>query len=170
MDHKTLRELPDKASLYASETLMPASKDDPAPVASEKSEPTSSIHFDPHEIDEQTLRQLEAELSPLALRRLVNLFIEETRTRLSAVGSARIAGDWQGLRREAHSLKSAAGAFGAKRLQEHACRLDQCCIDGDWNGICSLTASIAAVANPALEALALSYPPLSSPVSHGPRK
>jgi HPt (histidine-containing phosphotransfer) domain-containing protein len=170
MDHKTLREPPDKGNLYAPETLTSTPKDDPASVASEKPASTSSIRFDPRELDEQTLGQLEAELSPLALRRLVNLFIEETRTRLCAVTSARIAGDWQALRREAHSLKSAAGAFGAKRLQEHACRLDQCCINGDWNGICALAASIVEVANPALEALALSYPPLSSPTTRGPQK
>jgi HPt (histidine-containing phosphotransfer) domain-containing protein len=164
MDHKTLSELPDNGGLYGPDgpaTLASASQGDPAPVAPEKPEPAPRIHFDPRELEERTLKRLEAELSPLALRRLVNLFIEETRARLSAVTSARIAGDWQGIRREAHSLKSAAAAFGAKRLQEHACRLDKCCTDGDWDGICALTASIAEVANPALEALALNYPPLS---------
>ncbi len=110
------------------------------------------------DLDVETLQQLESEISLIALKRLINLFIEETKTRLNNINRAQAEGDWQRLRREAHTLKSAAGAFGAKRLQEHAQQLDRCCMNGDSDKIQGLTQSIGSVATPALEALAREYP------------
>ncbi len=118
----------------------------------------TAASFKDEDLDVETLHQLESEISLIALKRLINLFIEETKTRLNNITCAQAEGDWQRLRREAHTLKSAAGAFGAKRLQEHAQRLDQCCMNGDSDKIQGLTKSIGSVATPALEALAREYP------------
>ena len=109
------------------------------------------------ELDPQVLRRLEADTNPVLLRRVINLFIDETTTRLRDIAAARAVGDWQRLQREAHILKSSAGTLGAKRLQEYARRLDHTCRNGDLVTAHHLAESIDKVAALALEALTRYY-------------
>jgi HPt (histidine-containing phosphotransfer) domain-containing protein len=109
------------------------------------------------DLDIETLQQLECELNPRTLRRLISLFVAETWSHLANIAAAQAAGDSQRMRREAHTLKSAAGSFGAPRLRRHAWLLDRCCADGDWDGIHTLATSITDVASPALQALTRQY-------------
>ena len=111
------------------------------------------------ELDTEVLNQLQADTDLIALRRVIRLFIEETQMRLTVIATAQRIGDWPRLQREAHTLKSSAGAFGARRLQEHARRLDQSCRDGNWDEARALAQSIAAVAEPSLEVLTRQYAP-----------
>lgn len=158
MPRKIHRDMPSKGSEYAPE----ATRNGLPPIARmtnpELSSQTSDTCPSDGTLDTQTLRDLEADISPTALRRIIGLFIDETKTRLVDIAKAQAHGDWQRIRREAHTLTSSAGAFGAKRLEEHARRLDESCISGDWVKTQTLAKSIADVASSAMEALARQYP------------
>ncbi len=110
-------------------------------------------------IDLNILRQLEEDTEPQLLGRAVGMFIDETNTRLAQIVRATATGDWGRLQREAHTLKSSAGTFGATGLQDHARRLDEACKHGDHALASALAAAIAEVASPALEVLSQHYPP-----------
>ena len=134
----------------------------PLPIKANPEEPkviseSTRLYCADKDLDSEILQQLECELSPQTLRRLIGLFVAETRSHLANITAAQAAGDSQRLQREAHTLKSAAGSFGALRLRQHAWRLDRCCADGDWDGIHALAASITEVASPALHELTRQY-------------
>ena len=108
-------------------------------------------------LDLETLRHLEQDTEPNLLRRVIGLFISDTQTRLGTIDAACAAADWQRLQREAHTLRSGAGAFGVKVLQEHARRLDQACLQGRYDTAPALADALIDVAVPALDALARRY-------------
>lgn len=111
------------------------------------------------DLDIQALHQLEADTDRELLARIIGLFIDETTARLDHIAKAGETGDWQRLQREAHTLKSSAATFGAKRLQDHARRLDEACRSGDHDTVRALTGTLPQVATPALEALTTRYSP-----------
>lgn len=113
---------------------------------------------DQDDVDDQTLHQLEVDTDPALLTRIIGLFIEETNARLDHISRAYQTGDWPRLQREVHTLKSSAATFGARRLHDHARRLDEACRSSDHDAIAVLTASLSEVAIPALEALVRRYP------------
>jgi CheY-like chemotaxis protein/HPt (histidine-containing phosphotransfer) domain-containing protein len=107
----------------------------------------------PGNLDTSILRQLEADTDPIALHRIIGLFIDETRNRLERITGACRIRDWRRIQYEAHALKSAAATLGAKQLHRHAQQLDEACNSGDRKRSLLLADSIASVALPALEAL-----------------
>ncbi|MDQ2695532.1 MAG: Hpt domain-containing protein, partial [Pseudomonadota bacterium] len=109
------------------------------------------------DLDPQTLEQLAADTDPAMLARVIGLFVDESRKRLGAIREAAAAEDFQRLQREAHTLKSGAGTFGALRLQDHARRLDAACQNTAYDQALELAQSLPAVAERALKALARQY-------------
>lgn len=105
-------------------------------------------------LDVHTLDQLKLDTDATLLSQLVTVFIEQTRERLDEIARACDQRDWKRLQGEAHALKSTAGTFGAKRLQNHSRRLEQACEKGELATALMLAQAIAKVATPALEALA----------------
>ncbi len=100
-----------------------------------------------------TLAELEADTDAETLERIVGLFVDETRGRLDAIDAALAGGDWPRLQREAHTLKSSAGTFGARALAAHARSLNDACRAADYAAAARLAHGIRTVALPALEAL-----------------
>lgn len=133
------------------------SNNDPDAVGETDSSAATSAEQD---IDDQTLHQLEADTDPALLTRIIGLFIDETNARLDHIIKAYQSRDWPRLQRETHTLKSSAATFGAKRLQDHACRLDEACRSSDQATIAALTATLPQMVTPALEALMRRYPPI----------
>ena len=78
-------------------------------------------------LDASALEKLTRETNATVMRRIIGLFIEETHGRITQISNACQDEDWNRLQREAHSLKSAAGTFGALRLQARAKELDDAC-------------------------------------------
>ena len=78
-------------------------------------------------LDASALEKLTQETNASVMRRIIGLFIEETHGRIAQIGAACQHEDWTRLQREAHTLKSAAGTFGAQRLQARAKELDEAC-------------------------------------------
>jgi two-component system sensor histidine kinase/response regulator len=108
-------------------------------------------------LDWQTLSQLEADTDRTVLDRAINLFLTEATARLSRIAEAHLVRDWPRVKKEAHALKSSAGTFGARRLYQHALRLNEACRQSDWETALALSESIAEVAAPELEMLACHY-------------
>lgn len=105
-------------------------------------------------LDTSTLKQLEMDTDPVALQRIIGLFIDETRARLVRIADASRMRDWQRLQYEAHALKSAAAALGVNQLQQHARQLDAACQQGDNERSLVLANTITTIALPALKSLA----------------
>ncbi|PWV58453.1 hybrid sensor histidine kinase/response regulator [Plasticicumulans acidivorans] len=109
-------------------------------------------------VDPAVLDQLEADTDREVLTRIVNLFVDEARGRLDAIDTALASEDWVRLQREAHTLKSSAGTFGAKQLQSHARRLNDACRENDRATARELAQSIRSIARPALDELDRLFP------------
>ncbi len=75
-------------------------------------------------VDWQVARNLTGGSDDL-LQELVQMFPEESARHLEAIGEAIAARDAQTLRRSAHTLKGAAGFFGARRLVACALRMEE---------------------------------------------
>lgn len=83
-------------------------------------------------IDYAALDQFLRDVGPVAAKRLAGVFAAETRRRVEAALRLAPAGPGPDLRREAHSLKSAARTYGAagianaaQALEEEACNDDR---------------------------------------------
>jgi len=79
-------------------------------------------------LDRETLEELRSAVGPGRLPRLIQVFIEESRARLARIIAAR---DAQHIEDEAHTLKAAAGTFGAVALRDAAAALETACRKGD---------------------------------------
>jgi|GEM_PF-6090050 len=79
-------------------------------------------------IDWTEFDQLAGDVGPEAMARLLQTFYGEAQTRLARFGTLSAADSPQGegseLHREIHSLKSAAGSFGASALAASAARIE----------------------------------------------
>ncbi|MDX1654381.1 MAG: response regulator, partial [Candidatus Competibacteraceae bacterium] len=104
-------------------------------------------------LDPTILAQLRADTDGALLGRVVGIFVQEARQRLVQLTTALERGDWQRLQREAHTLKSGAGTFGALELQDHARRLDEACRKDDHKQALTLASTIGNTASRALAAL-----------------
>ncbi len=84
-----------------------------------------------------TQTQIEAEPlhSSLAgdpeLAEIVEMFVEEMPSRVSALLDQLDTSDWEGLRRTAHQLKGAAGSYGFAPISPCAARLEDALADGE---------------------------------------
>jgi CheY-like chemotaxis protein len=105
------------------------------------------------DLDLATLEQLKLDTDATLLSRLIVEFMGQTQERLNEIMAASKKHDWKTLQGEAHALKSTAGTFGAKRLQEHARRLERASANEDTATALMLAQAIDKVAAPALKAL-----------------
>ena len=104
-------------------------------------------------IDAPTIDRLEADTSPGAVQDLVKTFILETVERLDNILALIRKDDLATLEREAHSLKSSAGTFGAVALAERARALEAACKEGDRKNAAALAGGLRDLAIGAAEAL-----------------
>lgn len=81
-------------------------------------------------LNRETIKILSAAVGPAGCIRLVGIFVEETRERIERIRALALADaidDFVTLEREAHSLKGAAGTYGAELLAEVARKLEMAC-------------------------------------------
>jgi HPt (histidine-containing phosphotransfer) domain-containing protein len=80
-------------------------------------------------VDWTDFDQLAQDVGPEAMARLLQTFYGEVQTRLAAFADLSAAGSPQGeggdLHREIHSIKSAAGSFGANILAQFAADIEE---------------------------------------------
>ncbi|CAO3414709.1 response regulator [Azospirillum doebereinerae] len=100
-------------------------------------------------LDREVLAQLERDLGPELLAEVLRQFVDETLERV-----AQIAGqaDLAALTREAHTLKSTAGTFGAHALCAAARALEAACRDGAAAEVEALRGGIPRLAEEAIAA------------------
>ncbi len=91
----------------------------PAQVTPARRLPSGDREFDP-----AALAELEENVGPEALGKIVDTFLSDTEARLLAIHEMIDRGDHSSLVREAHSLKSAAAILGLLRLSELAKELE----------------------------------------------
>lgn len=103
---------------------------DPAPAA------PAADPFDDGVLNVEALQQLERDLDREMLTSLIGQFLEEAAGRVARLNGG--AGDVAMLRREAHTLKSTAGTFGACGLSAAARVLETACISAQGAGAASL--------------------------------
>ena len=104
-------------------------------------------------LDRATLDQLAADTDPEIAQELVRTFVHETVARLDHIAHAADTRDFTTLEREAHSLKSSSGTFGALALQEHAKALELACRDGSRDRALMLIAPLRALVAAATAAM-----------------
>jgi PAS domain S-box-containing protein len=104
----------------------------PQGAATAQPETAADAALQPSQVlDIKTLEQLARDTSPEMLPRMLAAFRAEAISRVQAISEHLSPPAVEQLQREAHSLKSSAGTFGAFDLQqlahklEHACRNDQ---------------------------------------------
>lgn len=86
------------------------------------------------EFDWSILDQLTEEVGAEILPRLLGTFYGEAMTRIGEFGKLSAAGtDKAEMHRAVHSLKSAAGSFGASALAALAAEIEQKIEDGVWS-------------------------------------
>jgi PAS domain S-box-containing protein len=107
----------------------------------------------PAVLDSATLVQLEADTNPSVVQELVKTFILETVERLERISRAASVRDIATLEREAHSLKSSSGTFGAQALQERAGEIESACQSGKAEAAVELTTNIRELAASAAHAM-----------------
>jgi PAS domain S-box-containing protein len=121
IDKQLLLEVLDKWLPENPETAKPATADEPA------SQPSQVL-------DISTLKQLARDTSPEILPRMLAAFREETNNRVHAISQHLSPPAVEQLQREAHSLKSSAGTFGALDLHQLALELELACRNGQpWD-------------------------------------
>jgi HPt (histidine-containing phosphotransfer) domain-containing protein len=97
--------------------------------------------------------QLAEDLSPEDVRRVLDVFVTDVRRLVGNLDAAAVVGDVMGFRRVAHGLAGAAGAVGAKSL-EQACRAAMGRGDLDPSTLPSMAGKIDLLADSALAELA----------------
>jgi PAS domain S-box-containing protein len=82
-------------------------------------------------LDTQTIERLRSELrDDGVVRRLLEMFRDQTRERLDAVDAAAAAGDAETLRIVAHTIKGGAASIGAPRVRDAAASVEQAAREG----------------------------------------
>ncbi|KZZ42531.1 hypothetical protein A3759_01585 [Thalassolituus sp. HI0120] len=81
-------------------------------------------------IEIDILQSLLSDTSSAAVRRMSAVFIEETEQRRKHLGTLAAAGDWSGVSREAHTIKSSAASYGALALSREAKTIELSAKDG----------------------------------------
>jgi HPt (histidine-containing phosphotransfer) domain-containing protein len=62
---------------------------------------------------------------------ILDMFIDEIPSRMTAMLEQYNQGNWEGLRRLAHQLKGAAGSYGFDGVSPYAQRLERTILDGE---------------------------------------
>ncbi|MBL7251090.1 PAS domain S-box protein [Alloalcanivorax marinus] len=76
-------------------------------------------------VDDKVLEELLATLGEQSVRRMIEVFLKETETRLATMQRQFQETDYEGLAGEAHTLKSSSGSFAARRLFAYATEIEQ---------------------------------------------
>ena len=84
---------------------------------------------------------------------LVDLFIDETNSRLARMGKMATDQNWSSLAIESHALKSAASTYGLGGIADIADQLDHACRKNDDESAVRYMAIIQNAREPALTAL-----------------
>jgi HPt (histidine-containing phosphotransfer) domain-containing protein len=105
-------------------------------------------------VDAAVLSRLAAELDAEILPELLDAFLGEAAGRAADMVGIAAAGDLRGLDRQAHSLRSSAGTFGAARLAARARGIEGACRAGDQAAALALARSLPALALDTAEAIA----------------
>jgi HPt (histidine-containing phosphotransfer) domain-containing protein len=104
-------------------------------------------------LDQAILQELIESLDADTVAALVESFVAESRARLDRVMSQATVPDLTEVGRDAHTLKSAAGSFGARTLQAHAEALENACREGAADRVKHLIAELPPCAAEAFAAL-----------------
>src|SRR5208282_4970353 len=104
-------------------------------------------------LDPATLDQLEADTVPTIAQELVKTFVLETVARIDHIAHAAERRDFATLEREAHSLKSSSGTFGALALQAHAKSIELACRDSKGEQAILLVAKLRGLVAAAVQAM-----------------
>jgi signal transduction histidine kinase/CheY-like chemotaxis protein len=90
---------------------------------------------------------------------LVRRWLERSEAGVARMRALSEAGDLEALGREAHTMKGTAGTMGARRLGQHAARLEEVCRSGDVEGALRLAALLERDAPAAFAALRAEFAP-----------
>jgi len=104
-------------------------------------------------LDEQVLSQLANDTSELVLRKVLDLFLNESSNNLTALQACLAQQQWAQLTKLAHAIKSSAGAMGAKALHQISSQLEQVSRQGEREGLAAMCAELAQVQADTREAL-----------------
>ncbi|MBL6935440.1 MAG: PAS domain S-box protein [Alphaproteobacteria bacterium] len=104
-------------------------------------------------IDSDALKQLAEDVGDEIMPRLLEKYLEETAGRILRIETALEKKDFESLRTEAHTLKSASWTFGARKLSAQAKKLEAACADGDLESAGKLAATIVDLARKSLDIL-----------------
>jgi len=107
----------------------------------------------PAALDPAILDQLEADTDPTIAQELVKTYVLETVARIDHIAHAAERRDFATLEREAHSLKSSSGTFGALALQAHAKSIELACKDGKGEQAIRLVAKLRGLVAAAVHAM-----------------
>jgi len=110
--------------------------------------------------------QLAEDLSPEDVRRVLDVFETDVRRLVANLSAAAVAGDVATFKRVAHGLAGAAGAVGAKSL-EQACRAEMSRPDLQVGALAATAGRIDRLADAALADLAAFVTGLDVPARRG---
>ncbi|WP_207484774.1 hybrid sensor histidine kinase/response regulator [Arenibaculum pallidiluteum] len=104
-------------------------------------------------VDGAVLAQLAADLDPQVVADLTEAFLREAEARVHAMAAAGAEGDFGLLAREAHSLKSSAGTFGAAGLADSAREIERACKGAETDRAAALAAALPELGRRTAEAM-----------------
>ena len=110
--------------------------------------------------------QLAEDLSPEDVRRVLDVFATDVRRLVGDLDSAAVSGDVAAFKRVAHGLAGAAGAVGAKAL-EQACRAVMTRTDLNPDVLAPLAGRVDVLADMALAELDTFVTGLGAPAGRG---
>ena len=124
-----------------------AGKPAPDPAPAEPGQIESKL------INPSAIEQLEADIGPEIVPRLIKKFVEETANRIPRMTEAGTEENYDVLRDEAHTLKSSSLNFGAEGLSDQARAIEMACREGKFQEARNLARTIDTLATITLEAL-----------------
>jgi HPt (histidine-containing phosphotransfer) domain-containing protein len=110
----------------------------------------------------EVLRKLEIIMTQDRVIVLAGSFLKGLVARAGRIAALVDVGNFLGLSREAHDLKSTSGSFGARRLQYLGEQLEAACRDDDMAAVRLHTAAIADALPKTVEAILQYYPKAQS--------
>jgi CheY-like chemotaxis protein/HPt (histidine-containing phosphotransfer) domain-containing protein len=103
-------------------------------------------------LDITVLEQLRHDLDEIVLPDLIDAFLSEARQRSRRMVEAAVTGNLPMVEREAHTLKSSAGTFGATRLARAVESLERICRETDIGAAGRISGAILALVEEAADA------------------
>ncbi|KXF83569.1 hybrid sensor histidine kinase/response regulator [Enterovibrio coralii] len=119
----------------------------------EEVEPIDSDDPDNNLVDEATLNQLVKDTSSEVVPELVVFYIEDARMRVEKIANAADAKDYYGLEFEAHTLGSSAAAHGNKGLCELCRKIEQQCLEQQFDAALATAKALKILAEASFRAL-----------------